>query len=80
MLSISKMAAGQEAYYLDLAREDYYLAGGEPPGIWHGSFAKKLGLSGQVEKSELKALFEGHHPQSGKDLVQKQNLLQPSEQ
>ena len=32
MLSISAMSGGQGAYYTGLAREDYYLEGGEPPG------------------------------------------------
>ena len=39
MLSISAMASGQDAYYLSLAKEDYYLAGGEPPGRWAGGGA-----------------------------------------
>ena len=36
MLSIGAMSGGQEQYYARLAREDYYLEGGEPPGIWMG--------------------------------------------
>lgn len=36
MLSVSAMSGGQGAYYTALAREDYYLEGGEPPGLWTG--------------------------------------------
>lgn len=43
MLSIGAMAAGQDKYYLRLATEDYYLAGGEPPGRWWGRGAEHLG-------------------------------------
>lgn len=69
MLSIGKIAAGDGRYYLDLAREDYYLNGGEPPGHWRGRGAKRLGLSGQVQRDELQSLLLGLD-QSGKPLVQ----------
>ncbi|WP_428305419.1 MobF family relaxase [Lacipirellula sp.] len=59
MLSIGAMKAGQSDYYTNLAREDYYLTGGEPEGRWDGSGAKALGLSGIVTKNELSRLFEG---------------------
>ena len=70
MLSISAMANGQENYYLNLAREDYYLAGGEPPGIWHGKGASDLGLSGQVQGEALTQLLKGFHPHDGRALIQ----------
>ena len=69
MLSISKMSSGSAWYYTTLAREDYYLKGGEPPGIWWGSGAADLGLSGQVGSAELKALYQGFAP-DGRQLVQ----------
>lgn len=69
MLSIQAMGHGQENYYTNLAREDYYVNGGEPPGRWWGSGAEKLGLTDRVEKSELKALFRGSSP-DGEALVQ----------
>ena len=36
MLTISNAATSRSSagYYLHLAREDYYLKGGEPPGDW----------------------------------------------
>ena len=48
MLSIGAMGSGREEYYLNLAREDYYVAGGEPPGRWLGQGAEALGLMGMV--------------------------------
>lgn len=60
MLSISAMSPGQGSYYATLAREDYYLNGGEPPGIWIGDGADCLGLKGQVQNTDLLDLFEGH--------------------
>ncbi len=71
MLSISLMkGTGQGDYYLELAREDYYLAGGEPRGLWTGQAAQALGLSGFVERDDLKKLLGGFAPRSGDPLVQ----------
>lgn len=65
MLSISAMASGQDAYYLSLAAEDYYLAGGEPPGHWAGGGAAALGLDGVVEARPFAAVFNGFAPGGG---------------
>jgi len=62
MLSIGAMGKGQGAYYLDLAREDYYLEGGEPPGKWWGAGAEHLGLRDTFKKSHLKNLLAGFGP------------------
>src|SRR5687768_6923140 len=59
MLSIGAMTSGQGNYYADLAREDYYLEGGEPPGQWIGQGAHALGLAGQVEREQFLKLFDG---------------------
>lgn len=48
MLSIAALSGGQGNYYLALARDDYYLKGGEPPGQWLGKGAERLGLTAQV--------------------------------
>jgi Ti-type conjugative transfer relaxase TraA len=71
MLSISApiKGAGHADYYLELAREDYYTEGGEPPGQWHGRGAEALGLTGKVEREDLRSLFEGYGP-NGQALVQ----------
>ena len=68
MLNINKMTSGQESYYRELAREDYYLEGGEPPGQWVGKGAEKLALFGQVKPELLSELFRGEL--DGKKLVQ----------
>ena len=70
MMSISKMGAGTEGYYLRLAREDYYARGSEPPGRWAGAGAVDLGFVGVVEPDDLRSLVEGVHPGTGKPLVQ----------
>lgn len=59
MLSIGAMSAGQSDYYANLAREDYYITGGEPEGYWHGLGARSLGLTGKVQRSCLSRIFEG---------------------
>lgn len=71
MLSIAAMSAGQDSYYTELAREDYYLEGGEPPGRWLGRGAKALGLTDSVDKEAFASLFAGLHP-DGHSLVQRQ--------
>ena len=42
MLSVAKLALGQEAYYeqqVALGLDDYYAGRGESPGLWVGSGA-----------------------------------------
>lgn len=69
MLSIGAMKSGQESYYQNLAREDYFLEGGEPPGRWLGKGAITLGLAAKVNACDLKALFRGFSS-DGRPLVQ----------
>lgn len=69
MLSVSAMSGGQGAYYTGLAREDYYLEGGEPPGVWQGKGAQLLGMAGKVDKEIFAGLFSGMD-QKGTPLVQ----------
>jgi Ti-type conjugative transfer relaxase TraA len=57
-------------YYADLAREDYYHAGGEPPGIWHGTEAERLGVGGEVNREEFLRLCEGYTKDGKEKLVQ----------
>jgi conjugative relaxase-like TrwC/TraI family protein len=73
MLSISKIGAGQEAYYLDAVAqgvEDYYLGHGEAPGSWAGSATELLGLAGQVHADDLRAVLEGRDPRDRVRLIQ----------
>lgn len=69
MLSIGAMAKGQGGYYLDLAREDYYLEGGEPPGKWWGTGADEISLHDAVQKPDLQSLLKGFAPE-GSPLIQ----------
>ena len=72
MLSIKRMATGGSGpgdYWLSLAREDYYLAGGEPPGRWHGQGAAALGLGSLVSQDALRNILQGKAA-DGVDLVQ----------
>lgn len=54
------VATGQDVdYYLDQAGANYYLLAEEPPGIWTGSAAPGLGLTGEVDPGQMRALY--HH-------------------
>jgi conjugative relaxase-like TrwC/TraI family protein len=71
MLSISNpITTGQGHYYVNLAKEDYYIAGGEPPGLWFGRGAFALGLTNRVERREFQNLLRGFSPYGEKRLVQ----------
>lgn len=50
------------SYYTGLGVEDYYIAGGEPPGKWVGLGATELGLRGEVVPSDLEQLLAGFDP------------------
>ncbi|MEJ7792367.1 MAG: MobF family relaxase [Gaiellaceae bacterium] len=66
MLTVSKLAPGQEAYYEHSVAggiDDYYAGRGESPGVWAGRGAERLGLEGVVGEGELGRLIRGQHPQ-----------------
>src|SRR5438105_1721062 len=53
----------------EVSVEDYYVSRAPEPGVWVGSGAALLGLSGEVEEGQLARLFdEGRHPVSGAPL------------
>jgi TrwC relaxase. len=64
------MTLGSWRYYdHEVGLEDYFLAPGQEPGVWVGSGAAAVGLSGVVEEGQLARLFdEGRHPQTGAPL------------
>ncbi|NEP10243.1 MAG: relaxase domain-containing protein [Symploca sp. SIO2C1] len=70
MLSIGGLSGGKELYYLELAQEDYYINGGEPPGKWLGKGAEKLGLFGQINKEEFRHCFNGFSPDGTTKLIE----------
>ncbi len=69
MLSIKLIKAGSENYYLDLAAEDYYFNGGEPPGKWIGSGCHFFGLEKDktIQKEKFRRIFNGYHPELDPD-------------
>jgi conjugative relaxase-like TrwC/TraI family protein len=65
VLSVGKLAPGQQQYYLDtVARglEEYYTGAKEAPGVWVGSGAPRLGLAGEVDAEVLGRVLEHVHP------------------
>jgi conjugative relaxase-like TrwC/TraI family protein len=70
VLSIGKLARGQEGYYLgSVVRgvEDYYLAG-QHTGRWIGAGAEALGLAKEVAAESLSRILEGAHPDTSDPL------------
>lgn len=49
-------------YFMSLANEDYYTAGGEPPGQWFGDGAAALQLQGLVDSAAFKNVLAGLRP------------------
>ena len=65
MLSLGKLAPGQQQYYLEtVARgaEEYYTGAREAPGQWSGSAAPLLGLAGEVDADALGHVLEHVDP------------------
>lgn len=73
MLSIGKLRSGQERYYLNLSREDYYVESGAPPGRWLGSARSALQLPDSVQSEHLERLARGLDPRTGEVLGQRQS-------
>ena len=63
MLRITKLA---DAEYLiaqvAMGIDEYYVGGGEAPGVWQGRLAAELGLAGVVEADALRSLLLGRDP------------------
>jgi TrwC relaxase len=72
VLTIGKLGAGQERYYLDQVAqgaEDYYAGEGEAQGQWKGHAARELGRSGEVGADQLRAMLTGNDLASGEPLL-----------
>jgi len=74
MLNISKpLSASQAQTYHEkeftAAEQNYWKQGDTIQGEWHGKLAEKFGLSGAVGAEEFVRLSEGHHPETGEQLV-----------
>ena len=50
------------------ALPSYYLDGDEPPGVWHGRGAVRLGLAGVVDAEAFLAVMAGMDPSTGVQL------------
>jgi len=71
VLSIGKLVAGAEQYYLSTVAsglEEYYTGAGEARGHWLGSAASELELSGEVGADALAAVLRGVSPLDGTSL------------
>lgn len=76
MLRITASRSSQQAmsYYTEgLSREDYYAGELESDGIWGGDGARRLGLSGAVDREAFAALAENRNPSTGEQLTARQN-------
>ena len=57
------VALGDEGAQKDQEMSDYYLASGNPEGVWEGSGCARLGLEGTVTEEQMKRLYGlGIHP------------------
>ena len=75
MLKISKAIGSaklQDYHKQEFTSPDqsYWSHGQQVVGQWQGQLAEKYGLSGAVGAEEFQRLSEGHHPQTGEQLVQ----------
>ena len=68
VLSVAKLRVGQEAYQLSgvaQSLDDYYTGAGEAAGAWVGAGAELLGLAGEVDPDDLRAVLAGLAPGTG---------------
>jgi conjugative relaxase-like TrwC/TraI family protein len=75
VLSLGKLAPGQQQYYLNtVARgaEEYYTGAKEAPGQWVGRAAERLGLRGEVDPDVLHQVLQGSDPRTGAALTRAQ--------
>jgi conjugative relaxase-like TrwC/TraI family protein len=78
VLSIGKIARIE--YYLGQVAsgaEDYYAGSGEAPGRWRGAGIGALGLSGEVEPEDYRAVFAGVQPGTNMRLVRPGSKKRP---
>src|SRR5712692_1668909 len=75
MLSLGKLAPGQQQYYLDTVAkgaEEYYTGAKESPGQWIGRGTVRLGLTGEVDPDALHDVLSSADPQTGAPLTRSQ--------
>lgn len=72
MLAIAKMGRHSRYYYVNLAQSSGEASSaepGEPPAVWGGSGAARLGLAGPVTRGQFFAAFDGFAPEGDRRLV-----------
>lgn len=74
MLSLGLVSMGQEAYYVSLGPERYYLNESEPIGTWFGNGARAAGLFGAVEPGQIRNLFLARSPDGTRTLIDRVDL------
>ena len=81
MLNIGLLAPGAGEYYIGevaSSAEDYYTGRGESAGRWVGSLAKEIGLKGEVDPDDFRAVLAGRHPHKNEQLVQRKRPGTPN--
>ncbi len=74
VLGVTKIGTRNVGYWINAVaqgREDYYSKPGEAPGVWSGTLAEGLGLSGEVDHDDYMAIFSGKDPGTGVQLVKR---------
>jgi Ti-type conjugative transfer relaxase TraA len=71
MMTFSPIAAAAVAveYFENLAEENYFQKGGEPPGIYIGGLSQTMWALGEVKAGELALMLQGFHPKTGEKLA-----------
>src|ERR1700733_14582842 len=70
-VEVNRSAEGVERYFdRELAVSDYFM---KEPGTWAGRGAERLGLHGQVQRSQFVALLRNENPGTGKKLTARMN-------
>src|ERR1700730_12152370 len=77
MLTISKplSAAQVKAYHAEEfsdARTNYYTAGDQIRGLWHGQLARQWGATVDVQHEQYERRTDGQHPLTAEPLVRQQ--------
>ena len=67
-MTASISIARNKNYYLNLAAQDYYHR--EKSGVWAGSGAEKLGLTGEIDKDSMGHIWTGYGPDGSTALTQ----------
>src|SRR3954452_1231686 len=78
VLSIAKLAAGQQSYYLNSVAErteEHYLGAREAAAHWVAWSQSSLGLVGEFVASVLHAVLEVRPPRTGEPLGRAQRRL-----